>query len=210
MKYEIIRDYSRRTQFDFFRKYNNPRYSCSIELDITEIREFVRSRGWPLYANLCWLSTRAMNELEDFRLRIHQGEIVRYERINLSLVVPADDGGFSFAYLDYEQDMQAFNETAAFALGGPRGESDLTDDGRQDLVFYSALPDVQFTSLTHIAEDDPQHAVPKITFGKHFERHGRLLAPVGIQVNHIFIDGNHLGDYVKKFTDFCANPSRFV
>ena len=60
--------------------------------------------------------------------------------------------------------------------------------------FSRRLPKVPFLSFAHVMPADPTAGQPGTAFGRIGERAGRWVLPVGVQVNHMFIDGADLGD----------------
>jgi chloramphenicol O-acetyltransferase len=71
---------------------------------------------------------------------------------------------------------------------------DLTGGAAPDFAYYTSLPKVPFTSFTHVALPDPTAGQPETAFGKFREVDGRTLVPVGVLVNHLFVDGADLGE----------------
>ncbi len=203
--YREVESYYRRPIFDFYRASRNPFYSLTFELDAASVRAWARDRGHPVYVNLCYFLTRAMQPIEDFRYRLVDGRIVLYDEIHPGLTYPAADGLFSFVHLRYDPDSERFNEGARALLPAPDAPASLANEEHANYIFFTSLPGVPFTSFTH-ASDDPTHGAPRVAFGR-FTRDGeRLRVPVGIQVNHLFIDGRALGDLYERAVAVFADP----
>ena len=64
---------------------------------------------------------------------------------------------------------------------------------RDDFVFYSAIPWITFTSIDHTRNHERDDAVPRISWGKYYWKQDQVILPYNIQVNHMFVDGVHLG-----------------
>jgi chloramphenicol O-acetyltransferase type A len=193
MDYRVVDSYYRQVQLDFFRRYRSPFYAVTFELDVTGFKRHVDERGLPTYVNLCWVFLRAMQGIEDFRYRLLDGRVVLYERLHPSLTVPAPGGRFSFCALWWDPDLDAFNRAAAAAMAAAGAASSLADPGRQNAVYFTALPGVPFTSFTHVVPDDPEAGQTQVAFGRFRDDGGRRRVPVGLQINHLFIDGAALG-----------------
>lgn len=209
MGYRRIDDYYRQEHFDFFRRSQSPFYAVTFHLEVGPLRDFLRERGYPIYLNLCYLFTKAMQPIEDFRYRLVDGEILLFDTVHPGLTVPAPGELFSFVYFDYHPRIEDFNERGIPILveGGTRVS--LETKTQRNYVFYSALPGVSFTGLTHTF-DDPTQTEPRVTFGKFFDDGGRLMVPIGMQVSHLFIDGAMLGRLVERATAIFAEPQRFA
>ena len=205
-RYRVVESYRRQPHFDFFSKYRNPFYATTFHLDMTGLKRFTEEREYPLYLNLCYYTTRAMHEIEDFRYRLLDGRLVLYDEIHPGLTVPAPGGLFTFAYHRYHPDVARFNERARQVSEASRQGVELEDPEHRNGVWFTALPKVPFTSFTH-ASNLPTDSEPQVAFGKYTERDGRLLVPVGVQVNHSLIDGNALGELVERAQRWFDEPS---
>lgn len=208
MKYRWVDDYYRQEHFDFYRKSRAPFYSVTFHLEIGGLREYLRDKGYPIYLNLCYLFTKAMQPLEDFRYRLLDDRIALFETVHPALTVPAPGGRFSFVFFDYNPGIDAFNERATPVLVEAEGRVSIETSSNRNYAFYSSLPGVAFTGVTHVM-DDPAETEPRITFGKFFEDAGRLRVPVGLQVNHLFIDGGMIGMLVERAEAIFSEPQHF-
>ncbi len=206
MTYRIVDNYHRQRHFDFFRSYGNPFYAVTVELDITGLKAFTDAEGYPIYLNLCYFFTRAMQPVEDFRYRLRDCGIVRYDQLEVAATLPSPDGLFSFGYFGYDSDCAAFNRRADEVRAAIRQHTTLAQPDDTNHVLYTALPAVQFTGLTHATPEDTTDGRPRVAFGRFFERDGRLMVPVGFEVNHIFIDGNAIGELLEAVQNVYDKP----
>lgn len=196
-RHHIVESYRRQPIYDLWATYRNPFYSITFDLDVTRLKAFTDERGYSVYVNLCYFMTRAMRPLEDFRYRLLDGRLVLYDELHPGVTLPAPEGLFTFAYFEYHPDVAEFNERARPIFEGARREVVLSEPRHRNWIYFTALPGVPFTGFTH-ATDDPAAGEPQIAFGKFTEEGGRLRVPVGLQVNHRFIDGNALGELYER------------
>ncbi len=204
--YRVVTAYKRQQHFDFFSNYRNPFYATTFELDMTALKAFTAKRGYPLYVNLCYFVTRAMREIEDFRYRLLNGQLVLYEEIHPGSTVPAPGGLFNFAYFEYDPDVATFNRRAHEIAKAAEQGVELQDPQHRNGVWFTALPKVPFTSFTH-ASNLATDTEPQIAFGKYHEAEGKLWVPLGVQVNHMLIDGNALGELVERTQRWFSEPA---
>jgi len=195
--YRQVLSYARQQHFDFFSRYAMPFYSLTFEMDATGVKAFAERRGYSFYINLCYFFTRGMQQVEAFRYRVREGQLVIYDELEVAATIPAPEGLFSFAYLGFDPDPDVYNRTAAEIVAAARERPMLTEVDDTNHVLYTALPGVRFTGLTHARTDDRTDARPRVAFGKLHYVDGRLMIPVGLEVNHVFIDGNHLSQLVE-------------
>jgi chloramphenicol O-acetyltransferase type A len=197
MCFSAVPEYDRQHLFDYYRRFANPFYSMTFELEATRLKAFVDSHGYRTYLNLCYFFTRAAQSIEDFRYRWRDGKIVLYERLHPGLTVPAAGGSFSYAHLRFDGDVHGFNERAESRLPPPTAAPRLPVTEHENFLFFTAIPNTVFSGFTH-AWASPLDGAPRVAFGSLIERDERLWTSVGVQVNHCFIDGRALGELARR------------
>jgi chloramphenicol O-acetyltransferase type A len=70
-----------------------------------------------------------------------------------------------------------------------------------DIVHFSSLPGINFTSISHARGFSFPDSCPKISFGKMTENEGKRTMPVSIHVHHALVDGLHVGQYIDRFQE---------
>lgn len=194
MSHRVLADYPRRAHLEFFRRVPNPFYSFTFELDATRVRARARELGASTYAALVWTYHRALLGIDAFRTRLLGEEVVLYETLRIGMTVPAPDRTFTFATLDWQPDSGRFLAAARARMAEASARVDLSGGASPDFAYYTALPLVPFTSFAHVALPDPTAGQPEAAFGRFREESGRSLVPVGVLVNHLYVDGADLGD----------------
>jgi chloramphenicol O-acetyltransferase type A len=194
MSFRILGDYPRRPHLEFFRRHPSPFYSFTFELDATRVRNRAHELGASTYAALVWTYHRALSGIDAFRTRLRGEEVVLYERLRVGMTVPAPRRTFSFATLDWDADAARFLATARERMAAASARVDLSGGATPDFAYYTALPGVPFTSFAHVALPDPTAGQPEAAFGRFREEGGRSYLPVGVLVNHLYVDGADLGD----------------
>ena len=66
----------------------------------------------------------------------------------------------------------------------------------------SMVPWLEFTGFNINVFDEGKFLLPVFTMGKFFERDGRRLLPLAIQVHHAVCDGYHMGQFVEKLQGY--------
>ena len=194
-----LADYPRRGHLEFYRRYPNPFWSVTFELDASEVRRRARHERVSTYASLVWAFHRALVELEAFRVRLLGDRLVLFETLRPGLTVPAPGGLFNFSELDWHPDFHEFHRAAGPAIteASARERLDTAAGSRPDFAYYTALPQVPFTGFTHAPLADPLAGQPEVAFGRFREAGERTFVPVGLQVNHVYIDGAAVGELVE-------------
>jgi chloramphenicol O-acetyltransferase type A len=195
VSFRVLHDYPRRAHLEFYRRYPSAFYSVCFELEAGLLRRQLKAAGVSTYAGFCWAFHRGLLALESFRVRLAGEDVVLHDVLRLGLTVPAPGRTFSFVNLEWHADPSIFFPAAASAMTRASAQVDLSGGGEApDFVYYTAVPRLPFTALTHVPLADPAAGQPAIAFGKFREEGERLLVPVGVQVNHMYIDGADLGE----------------
>jgi chloramphenicol O-acetyltransferase type A len=70
------------------------------------------------------------------------------------------------------------------------------------VIHFSAIPWLDFTSLSHARSYTFPDSCPKISFGKmKINENGKRTMPMSIHVHHGLVDGLHLGQFVDYFQE---------
>lgn len=207
MSYRIVDDYYRREHYDFFRSYEMPFYTIVFNLEITAVKAFSDERGFPAYLTQCFLFARGMSRIEDFRYRVIDEEIVLHDHLEIAATLPAPNGAFSFAHFEHAPDLETFLRRAETVSQRAREASSLKATAEGNTILFTSIPGVRFTGFTHATPADKTDGRARVAFGRFFEDGGRLMVPVGLGVNHIFIDGVALSRLVEEVQTEFHNPN---
>jgi chloramphenicol O-acetyltransferase type A len=130
------------------------------------------------------------------------GRLVEFDRIHATQTILNDDETFSFAYFEMNDDVFGFNASGRAALEKYRALKTFdVESGRSDLIYYSVIPWVSFTSFKHASRLDKGQTVPRIVFGKFFTDSNRMLMPLSVEANHTIMDGFHVGKFFTGFQE---------
>lgn len=195
MGFRRLDPYPRRAHLEFYRRYPSPFYATTFELDATALRRGLVARRDSTFAGFCWAFHRAVLAIEAFRVRLVDETVVLHDGLRLGLTTPGPDRTFAFVQLDWDEDAGGFLKAAAAATARAATETVRLDAGdAPDFAYYTALPKLPFTGFMHVPLPDPTAGQPLVAFGRFREQDGRVLVPVGVQVNHLYVDGNDLGE----------------
>lgn len=194
MAYRVLVDHPRRPHLDFFRRNPDPFYSLTFELDATAVRRRAKEEGASVFAAMVWTYHRALLGIDAFRTRLEQGELRLYDSLAIGMAVPGPSRTFTFAALPFDSDARRWLASAAERIAAAADHVDLSGGAAPDFAYYTALPKVPFTSFTHVHLADPAAGQPEAAFGKFREAEGKTIVPVGVLVNHLYVDGADLGE----------------
>ncbi|MBW6457900.1 MAG: chloramphenicol acetyltransferase [FCB group bacterium] len=207
MKQAIDLDtWERGSVFRHFIRYSDPYFGVCTDVDCTAAYHYAKERDLSFFLYYFYLSLHAANAIPAFRIRLDKGRPVIYDVIHGSPTILRDDGGMGFALLPYADGFKAFCQTAEPAIARIRSsrELDVSQD-HPDTIYYSILPWIRFTSVTHPLDLPNTEGVPILTFGKMYREGKRRKMPLGIHAHHALMDGQHMADFIRSFQDELDN-----
>jgi len=212
MEYLDLENWNRKELFYFFKDYDHPCFNVCAAVDITDLLTYTKEHQLSFFIASLYLSLRAANTITEFRLRIRDEKIIIHDVIHAGSTVLNSDETFSFCYFDYDANFQRFNSAAfqklkKFAEGFKCLEA---QEQRDDLVHYSVIPWIAFTSFTHARKYKTRDSIPKIVFGKYHEDSGATKMPVSVEVHHALMDGIHVGKFLEIFQYHLNNPEEYL
>ncbi|MBB6109454.1 chloramphenicol O-acetyltransferase type A [Mucilaginibacter lappiensis] len=209
MKHKLnIDTWARKEHFNFFRGFEEPFYGVVVNVDCTRAYTFAKDNGVSFFLYYLHKSLTAINELEPFKYRIYGDEVFVYDRINAGPTIGRANGTFGFGYIDFHSSLDTFIEGAKKEIERVQTTTTLfapkLDD---DIVHYSAMPWIDFTSLSHARSFSLPDSCPKISFGKMTEDNRKKSMPVSLHVNHALVDGMHVGQYYDLFQQLMSSSN---
>lgn len=210
MKYKKLdlSKWARIKQYEFFKKYENPFFNICSRVDVTELLRASKSNGLSFSTCMLYASIDVANHVEEFRYRLKDEGVVIYDAIYAGSTVISANNIFSFCYYDYFVDFTQFYQNAQ-VQNELEKSGQLNFDGRNndlDIIHYSIIPWIEFTSFSHPRNYATSDSIPKIVFGKYYEENGSFFMPISIEVHHALMDGWHLGKYLQKLQKTLSNP----
>lgn len=211
-EYLDVTTWPRRRLFEFFRGYDHPYFNVCTRLDVTRLLAHLRRRPGPgVSLAYHYFALRAANEVEPFRYRLRGGRVLVHEVVHGGTTVLLPDESFAFAYFRYAEDFGEFVGAARAAVEAVRAGGDVfRPQSGDDMIHFTALPWVAFTSFAHARKSDPADSVPKVAFGKFAEEDGRVLLPISVEVHHALMDGLHVGRYLARLEEALAGPEAYL
>ncbi|UEG54577.1 chloramphenicol acetyltransferase [Mucilaginibacter daejeonensis] len=205
MKHQLdLEKWPRKHHFNFFKQFEEPYFGVTVNVDLTLAYEHAKASGVSLFIYYLYQSLNAANLVEPFRYRIEDDGVMVYDVVNASPTINRPDGTFGFGYFSYSADFETFLEGAEKEIELVRSTTDLmpTAEGTaQNTIHYSALPWLNFTSMSHARMFSYRDSVPKISFGRITDVDGQKIMAVSIHVHHALMDGMHVGQYVQVYQD---------
>lgn len=189
-----LETWARAPLYRLFRGYEKPHYATTTRLDVSHLIAR-KEDGLSTYRACLFAIGTGMHSVAAMRTRFTDTEIRVYDSVEMSMTVPRD-GGFGYAYVPFDATFQTFDRIAAARIaqaGGDGGTGANID--RQDLVYLSCLPWLDFTSINN-ALPGADDCIPRVSWGK-FVRgpDARWTMAMALEVHHALVDGEHVAGF---------------
>lgn len=194
--------WKRRDHYLWFRKYERPFFSATVEVDVTAAWHASRKPAAPsFFLTSVFLMLRAANDVEAFRLRLRPRGVWRHDSVAVGSTIKRSDDTFGFMRLEPAATLNQFAARGQAAIAGAMHQSGLKSPGKasDDIVFHSVLPWIRFTSITN-ALPGKGDSIPRIVFGRCARDGRRMKMPVAVEVHHAVVDGVDVGRFFERFT----------
>ena len=210
-KYLDLETWPRRGLFEFFRHYQNPYFNICARLDVTELIKLLRAReGVSVSLAYHYFALRVANEIEPFHYRLQDEQVEIHEIINGGTTVLLPNETFTYAYFNYYDDFEQFVAEAGAAIAKVRHEGSLQPTMRYDLIYFTTLPWISFTSFAHARTPGRGESIPRIAFGKFAIETGRTFLPISVEVHHALMDGLHVGRFISRLEEMLTQPADYL
>lgn len=210
-KHLDLANWARRDLFEFFRSYERPHFNVCTRIDVTPLLKLLRDRpGVSVSLAYIYFALLIANEIEPFRYRLKDGQVMIHEVINGGTTVLLPNESFSYAYFDYQQDFESFFAAASQSIKRVQAEGTLKPTMRDDLIYFTVLPWVAFTSFAHARTPGRGESVPRIAFGKFTVENERTWLPISVEVHHALMDGLHVGRFLSRLEDALSKPEDYI
>ena len=201
MKKELhIATWNRAEQFKFFSKFEEPFFGTTIQFDCTKAYHKAKEVGVSFFVYYLHKTIVAVNKIENFRYRIEEDKVYLYDTINASATILREDKTFGFSEIEYDENLSNFesnfNNEATRVQNTP---GLFTKEYHENIIHFSALPWINFTSISHSRSFSMPDSCPKFSFGKITDENGVKKIPMAVYVHHGLIDGYHLGLFFEEF-----------
>ncbi|MDN3667461.1 CatA-like O-acetyltransferase [Algibacter miyuki] len=202
MKTIDINTWNRKQHFEHFSALADPSFAVTIPFNVTQAYQVSKANKISFFTRYLHDCMRAINEVENFKYRILDNEVVVYDVIHTSPTILRQDKTFGFSFVHFNDDFKLFSDNLENEKTRINNSTNLYPPvNGLDCIHCSALPWVNF-----IGHKEPNSglldSIPKISFGKATKINDELIMNVSVHVNHALVDGYHVGLFSEKFQHF--------
>ncbi len=202
-QYEIIDEtnWKRALHCQIFRNSIEPSYCVTFELDISNFLERIRGLGFSFTFSMIYAVTKCANEIEEFRYRFLDGQVVLYDRINTAFTyLHKDTELFKVVNVEMQDTLEGYVKAAGQKAAGQ--QEYFTGPLGNDVFQFSPMPWVSYTHISHTNSGKKENATPLFDWGKYLERDSKQILPFSVQVHHSFVDGIHIGKLADSLQQY--------
>ncbi len=199
-----IENWNRKEHFKFFKQMDEPFFGVTVEIDCTKAYATAKDLKTSFFIYYLHKTLVAINAIEPFRYRISEDQIVINDRVDGSATIGRADQTFGFSLIEYDPDFAVFEQIATTEIERIQNTTGLFTRAFEEdnVIHFSAIPWVNFTSLSHARSYTFPDSCPKISFGKMtISENGKKTMPMSIHVHHGLMDGFHVGQMVDYFQE---------
>lgn len=201
--YKVIdeKSWERAIHCAVFRNSIEPAFCVTFEVDITNFLKKVKNQNLSFTISIVYAVCKCANEIEAFRYRFLDGQIVLFDKIDTA-----------FTYLDKDTELfKVINVPMADTLEEyVKSATKIANEQKEyftgplgnDVFQCSPMPFLTYTHISHTNSGKKDNATPLFDWGKYYEKDGRIVMPVSVQAHHSFVDGIHIGKFAEKLQNY--------
>ncbi|WP_461490425.1 CatA-like O-acetyltransferase [Pontibacter sp. HJ8] len=195
-----VEGWERAETFRFFSTFSQPFFNVHTEVAITPLYDYCKQQGLSVSLAYMHATVQAAWATENFRLRIENGQVLRYSGLDLSTTILKDDKQIAFTHFPYLDKLEDFCEAGATIIAEVKKSKKLFN-GYQgtDLLHMTTLPWFKFKGMEHafsLGQEDP--GVPKIGYGRLEMQQDNVRLPISIGLHHALADGYHIHLFLQE------------
>ncbi len=197
-----LKTWNRKEHFEFFNQMEEPFFGITIKIDCTIAYEKAKEFNVSFFTYYLHKTLIAVNQTENFRYRIIDNEVYVFDAIDASATITRNDKTFGFSHIEFKENLTVFSVNTNQEIERVRNTSGLftREFPLTNLIHFSTIPWINFTSLSHARSFNHPDSCPKITFGKlKVSKSGKRKMTMSIHVHHGLVDGYHVGEFVNLF-----------
>lgn len=201
-----LETWNRKEHFLFFKEMEEPFFGITTTINCTKAYEKAKALDISFFSYYLHKTMVTVNSIEPFRYRIIEDEIYIFDQIDASATIMREDKTFGFSLIKYSKDLNKFVEITKKEITRIKTTKGLfTREFAENLIHFSALPWINFTSFSHARSFTWPDSCPKISFGKMTEVEGEKTMSMSIHVHHGLMDGYHVGEFINLFQELMNN-----
>lgn len=200
-----FQNWERKEHFEYYRTKIKCGYSCTVQLDVTNFLEKVKSNGLKFYPSFVYCVAKIVNRMKEFRMAVDEnGRPGYYDISNPSMTIfHKENNTFSDLWTEYMPDFQSFYDNTVNNMkkyGNILGIK-ARDNQPPNFFCISCVPWLDYTAYNTSTPGGEPNIFPIITFGRFTEHNGIYTMPFTINISHAAADGYHTSKFINDLQE---------
>lgn len=201
-------------EFHYYTDMAPTSYTVNVTVDVTQTRNFLKSKGLKSFPTYLYVVTKAINKQEQMRVGLKDNVLGHYK--TLTPAYPQfheDDKTTSLLFTSYDDDFNVFYDRYIYDINS-YGDSHgiLSSKGLPPANTYiiSCIPWFSFESFCVHNHGIKNYYFPTFESCKFREENGRTIMPLSITVHHATTDGYHIYEFIKNIQNDFNSPEKWA
>ena len=197
MKQQINPEETKRAfAFEMWMSAPMPMVTLVKTMDVSRLARLSRKSGVKFNTLMCWCIGKAATETEELYLLPEGGQLFRYDRMAINVVVRNRKGGINSCDIPYSADLQQFNRDYLELTTQVAEECQSSFLDGYMIVGTSAMIQTELDCVVNQYTD--KFLNPMVMWGKYRKSWFKTLLPVSFQFHHVQMDGGDAARFLER------------
>ena len=204
MKQYDPKTWARKHHYAFFRDQSHPYFGLTSRVELGALHRVRASKIGTPFSLFLFALCQAANQVPQLRQRIRLDgaaeTVVEHDQVHPAFVVQAADDLFNFTTVSMTEKLARFCDAVGEASAARKEDPALApfDGIRDDVLYCSCLPWIDFSHISHPIDTKIADSVPRFAWGQ-FQDDNTV--SVNVQVHHALVDGRHIDAFFEALQE---------
>ena len=197
MKQQVNPEETKRAfAFEMWLNAPMPMVTLVKTMDVSRLARLSRKSGVKFNTLMCWCIGKAATETEELYLLPEGGQLFRYDRMAINVVVRNRKGGINSCDIPFSADLQQFNRDYLELTTRVAEECQSRFLDGYMIVGTSAMIQTELDCVVNQYTD--KFLNPMVMWGKYRKSWFKTLLPVSFQFHHVQMDGGDAARFLER------------
>ena len=197
MKQQVNPEETKRAfAFEMWMTAPMPMVTLVKTMDVSRLARLSRKSGVKFNTLMCWCIGKAATETEELYLLPEGGQLFRYDRMAINVVVRNRKGGINSCDIPFSADLQQFNRNYLELTTRVAEECQSSFLDGYMIVGTSAMIQTELDCVVNQYTD--KFLNPMVMWGKYRKSWFKTLLPVSFQFHHVQMDGGDAARFLER------------
>ena len=197
MKQQVNPEETKRAfAFEMWMTAPMPMVTLVKTMDVSRLARLSRKSGVKFNTLMCWCIGKAATETEELYLLPEGGQLFRYDRMAINVVVRNRKGGINSCDIPFSADFQQFNRDYLELTTKVAEECQSSFLDGYMIVGTSAMIQTELDCVVNQYTD--KFLNPMVMWGKYRKSWFKTLLPVSFQFHHVQMDGGDAARFLER------------